>query len=226
MKVIPASCALTDFGGDGPRPFSGLRPTSPSPAGTGGGNDGARKREDGDAGGEDLSRRLARAFEDGVAQGRKEAEAAFAEERRRMEAAHAEELAAVERRWREEVGRMLAERLGAGLEALERVLGERLADVLAPMMEEAAREIALRRLRDELRRMLAAEEGLKVHVSGPPELLAALERDLDGAAASLVLEPDGDAARLVVHVDNTVIETGVEEWAAAVLPRTRADEAA
>ena len=143
-----------------------------------------------------------------------------------MEEAHAEEMAARERQWREETGRMLAERLREGLEGLEKALGERLADILAPVLEDAAKDVALRRLRDELRRMLAAEEGLKVHASGPPELLEALKEHLGDAAAAVTLEPDREAARIVVHVDNTVIETGIAEWAAVALPRTRPDEVA
>ncbi len=224
MKVIPASCALTDFGRGPARPFADLR-SAPDPQ-SGNGSGDAASREEEPSPQEELSARLAKAFEDGVAHGRKEAEAAFAEERRRLKAAHAEELAARERQWREETGRKLAERLREGLEDLERELGERLADILVPVMEEAARDIALRRLRDELRRMLAAEEGLKVHVSGSPDLLESLKAELGDAAAAMVLEPDAEAVRLVVHVDNTVIETGIGEWAAAVLPRTRADEAA
>ncbi len=222
MKVIPASCALTDFGSGSARPFADLRSASAPGAGS---ND-AEVREEERRGEEELSVRLARAFQDGVAQGRKEAEAAFAEERRRIEAAHAEELAARERQWREGTGRMLAERLHEGLEALERILGERLADVLVPVMEEAARKIALRRLRDELRRMLVAEEGLKVHVSGPPELLEALKEHLGDVAAMVTLEPEEETTKLVVHVDNTVIETGIEEWAAAALPRAQPDKTA
>ncbi len=225
MKVIPASCALTDFGAPAPRPFADLR-SAPARETAGGERDADLREEEKPDAEKELSARLARAFEDGVAHGRKEAEAAFAEERRRIEAAHAEELAARERQWREETGRMLAERLREGLEELERALGERLADVLAPVLQDAARDVALRRLRDELRRMLAEEEGLKVHVSGPPEMLEALGTHLGDAAAAVTLEPDREAARIVVHVDNTVIETGIAEWAAAALPRARPDEAA
>ncbi len=223
MKVIPASCALTDFGGRSPRPFADLR-SAPASGKTDVEN--TETRGEMPHAEEDLSARLARAFEDGVAHGRKEAEAALAGEGRRLEAEYAEKLAARERQWREETGRMLAERLREGLEGLEKALGERLADILAPVLEEAARDVALRRLRDALRRMLAAEEGLKVHVSGPPELLEALRGQLGDVAAAVVMEPDGEATRIVVHVDNTVIETGIAEWAAAVLPRTRPDEAA
>ncbi len=222
MKVIPAACALTDFGTASPRPFAELR-SVPDSGSTGEGN--ADDREEKPDPGEDLSARLARAFEDGVAHGRKEAEIAFAEERRRLEALHAEELTVRERQWREETGRMLAERLCEGLKGLERALGERLSDILAPVLEAAARDIALRRLRDELRRMLAEEEGLKVHVSGPPELLESLKGHLGDIAAAVTLEPDREAARIIVHVDNTVIETGIAEWAAAALPRARPDEA-
>ena len=224
MKVIPASCALTDFGGGPSRPFADLQ-SAPSHDGADGEEDAKHREEKPDAG-QELSSRLARAFEDGVAHGRKEAATAFAEERRRIEETHAEEMAARERQWREETGRMLAERLREGLKGLERALGERLADILTPVLEDAARDIALRRLRDELRRMLAAEEGLKVHASGPPELLEALKEHLGDAAAAVTLEPDREAARIVVHVDNTVIERGIAEWAAAALPRTRPDEAA
>ncbi len=224
MKVIPASCALADFGGGSPRPFADLRPAQAPDDEDG--TDSASPREEPPDAERELATRLARAFEDGVAQGRKEAEAAFAEERRRIEAAHVEEMTARERQWREETGRILAEKLREGLEELESALGERLADILAPVLEDAARDVALRRLRDELRRMLAAEEGLKVHVSGPPELLEALKGHLGDAAAAVTLESDREAARIVVHVDNTVIETGIAEWAAAALPRRRPDEAA
>ena len=220
MKVIPASFALADFGVGSSRPLADLSPAAmPQDDETGPQREVATEEEE-------LSARLSRAFEEGVDEGRRQAEAAFAAERQKIEERHGRELAARERQWREETGRMLAERLRTGLEDLERVLGVRLADILAPVLKDAAMQAALRRLREELHRMLALDEGLKVRVSGPREMLDALAGELGEVAAALSLEPEDGAVRLVMHVDNTVIETAVEEWAAAVFPRRQTDEAA
>ena len=197
-------------------PAPRLMPLAQAPAA---GGKGRKRKED------ELSRRLAKAFGEGREKGRREAEEALAEERRQIEERHAAELAERERRWREETGRELGERIDEGLRRLEQALAEQLADILRPLMEEAARRMALERLGEEVRRMLAAEGGLKVRISGPVEMLEAMRERLGEDADGVVMEPDETQARLVAHVDDTVIETRIGEWAATLGPAQIVDDA-
>lgn len=205
MKIIPAAQALNDFGAAAERPAAVAGGLAAK---------GDAKAQGDDA--RDMEARLQRAHAQGMAAGRAQAEAALAGERARMERAHREEMARQAERWRRETGGRLAEQLAGGLAELERVVSENVAEILAPLVEEAARRRAVEKLRDELRRMLEARAALKVHVKGPEAMLEALRQGLDKLGENVILEACDDCGELTAQVDETLIETRAGAWARAI----------
>ncbi len=160
---------------------------------------------------------LRRAREEARRQALKEAEAAFAEERAQLQQAHAEALRQCEERCQRETGEQLVACLHEGLVALEEALGERLALLLRPLLEEAARRRVLAGLEKALREMTGRDGALEVHLTGPLPLLEAVRERLGEDGPRLVVEPDECAVELVAHVDGTVVETRLREWLAKAL---------
>ena len=171
--------------------------------------------------GQQQEQALRQAFEEGVQEGRRQAQEALAAQAREMEQLrqqHAAELQRREEQWQQQQGQHLAQALLAGLRELEQVLGERLAEVLAPLLEKAARQQAMHQMGAMLRDMLARDGALQVRVTGPQPMLDALQEELGAVAGQVVMESRHDTCEVVAHVDNTVVETQVRAWARTVLP--------
>ena len=169
---------------------------------------------------------LEQAREEGRRQALQEAQAAFAEERERLRQAHEEELRRCEECWQREAGERLAAALDDGLRALEEALGERLAMLLTPLLERAARERALAGLRDALQALQGRDGALDIRLCGPPALLEAFRQQLGGEVPGVALEADDAAAELVARVDDTVVETRLRAWLAEALGTADDEEAA
>ena len=230
-SIIPASRALTDFGEGlvlpaGPGAAGAAHGVAQNVAREAAGKKAVKRADEAAAEEEALAARLEQAFQEGLALGRRQAAAEFAEKEARLAREHAAALEACAREWREETGRALARALREGIEGLRREVEEKLADVLRPVVTDAARRMALRQLRERILRLAGEDEGLKIQVRGPADMLRALRGELGAHAAGVSLEPDERAARLCVHVDNTVIETTIEQWARQFQPDAGKDDAA
>ncbi len=162
----------------------------------------------------DLETRLAAAreegfaagLEEGMARARAEADARIAA----LEKAHAEELSTRERLWADRLAAELAGRLQEGFRHLARRLEEAVADVLAPLVQEAVREQALADLAATL--VSLSEEGLRIQVKGPSHLIEALKARLPDCP--LETEMNEEMADIHVHLADAVIETRLAEWQA------------
>ncbi len=210
--VLPAEKGLRTYdlprGGGQPPPggHAGAQPSLPDAAGEAG----TEVREDAEA-----LRRAA--YEEGMAEGRRQARESLAGELERLRREHAEALRRAEERWQRDAGQRLGQALTEALAALEEALGQQVGQALRPLLGEAARRRAVARLGDMLRRMLAEDGALRVRVSGPAALLEALQRSVGALAERISVEVAEDDVELVAHVDNTVVETRVECWVRAAL---------
>ena len=181
-------------------------------------------KSDGDAGA-DTARRLEldhlRAFDEGRDAARRELDI----ERRRLRAEMDGEIAEARARWAAEEGERLAQAHRAAFDAFERNCAEAVANILRPFLVQ--REIA--RVTDALVGTLEALFEARVQsafeISGPPDLLAALEEKFSARKINMIFTPDG-SIDIRVRVEDTIIHTQLEPWLRALgaLAGSGADE--
>jgi hypothetical protein len=177
------------------------------------------------AGSAEAARRLEldhlRAFGEGREAARNELEI----ERRRLRAQMDGEIAAARAQWAAEEGERLAQAHRAAFDAFERNCAEAVVNILRPFLVQ--REIA--RVTDALVENLEALFEARVQsafeISGPPDLLAALEEKFSERKASMIFTPD-ESIDVRVRVEDTIIQTQLEPWLRALgaLPGSGADE--
>lgn len=141
-------------------------------------------------------------------------EAAQAECDRQIEAfkeSEAERLAEARARWVEEHAEALSQAWGEALTELGHRLGDQLAAVLRPFLDDESRSRALDNLAEALSRLTGPDKPA-FRVSGPSDLLEALQPRLDQAGLCAEMTPDEDAVDVVVVADETRIETTIGEW--------------
>lgn len=161
-----------------------------------------------------LEREIAEAHARGVLEGRAAAQAEHDAALGAQAAAFEKKLAAERQRWSAEEGQRLAQQLGGGLDDIERRVAEHVAAVLKPVLAEAVRTRAVAELARTLNSMLTRGEYARITVSGPQDLLAALEARL-GVRAGLALVAS-EAADLRVDADETILETSIGAWIEAI----------
>jgi hypothetical protein len=132
----------------------------------------------------------------------------------RQRAAQAEELAAARAEWCVAQAGVLADRFAGALAALEDRLSQQVVAVLAPFLEDRARQQAVTQFRAALH-SLAGNGGGLVRLEAPADLMAALRAQpgglpdgIDGAVA--------DHADILAAGDATVIETTLSSWLGAI----------
>ena len=173
----------------------------------------------------DAARRLEldhlRAFDEGRDAARKELDI----ERRRLRGDMDGEIAAARAQWAAEEGERLAQAHRAAFDLFERNCAQAVANILRPFLVQ--REIA--RVTDALVENLEALFEARVQsafeISGPPDLLAALEERFSTCKTRMIFTPD-DSIDVRVRVEDTTIETQLEPWlrALGVLAGSGADE--
>lgn len=156
----------------------------------------------------DLDAIFERGRQAGLAEAQLAAEAQFA--RQRQEAADALEQA--RQAWADEV----AARLSAEIPRAFQLLGESLADatgrLLRPFLDDELYDAASRALIDQIRPLLAGEDGVLIRVSGPCRLLDTLRHVFPAGCA--VEFTENDATDVSIVAGETTIETRIEAWVA------------
>lgn len=149
---------------------------------------------------------LARGREEGLAAGRAEYAAKLDEERAAAGARLAEERAA----WASEEGARLGDAIGAAFQVLEETVGDAVAAILSPVLQDALRARAVDELASTLRRLMASDQRI-LRISGPEDLLEALRGRLCGDISAIAFEA---AEEIDVHVvaEQTIIETQLRAW--------------
>ncbi len=125
---------------------------------------------------------------------------------------HDRELEAV----RAECGEVAAERIRAGLAAMERHLldeiGTQVARILAPILSSQARERSVAAFIDALRDMLADSAAVSVCVEGPPDLLGHVEVALGSSDQRLEFKI-AQRTDLRAQMAESFVMTRLGEWA-------------
>lgn len=112
--------------------------------------------------------------------------------------------------WAEAEGARLAEALCAAVASLGAGVAETVARILRPFIGAALRDRAVGELNEAIGLLLRDDQAM-IEISGAPDLLAALERRLAGAAAAISWKPNS-ASDVRVIADETVIQSRIEAW--------------
>jgi hypothetical protein len=165
----------------------------------------------GEGGASEIEARVSEAHAHGVLEGRAAAQAA-------NDAALASQTAALEQRlateremWAGEQGSLLGELIAASFADIEQRVSQKIGQILRPLLEEKLRAKAVMDLAQSLDSLLAKGDYAKVAISGPKDLLAALEARLGGAHAGLSFI-ETDRVDVTVEADETVLETRIKAW--------------
>lgn len=165
--------------------------------------------------GSDVEARLEEARVRGVQEGRAAAEAAHVAAFAAQKAAFEAKLAAEREQWAAAEGARLAELLTAGLLDIEQKISDRVGRILAPVVAAEVRRGAVASLAETLRGMVLKGTYARLNVSGPPDLVAALEAQLGDAREALRFDVS-EGVDLVVNADDTVLETRIGAWVQAL----------
>ncbi len=206
LKIMPAALALRDFRDPQSGAAEARQPQEPSSTPR------AHPRPD-------MKKLLRAAYLMGRRKEARAAQARLQEALKTLDATHAARLREERARWQEETTGRLAEQLRRELGRMEDRLRATLAQALVPVLEEAVRAHAVAAFAEELRRLLAEAAGTAIEVTGPPAMLAALERELGEELAGLLRAVSDPArAELSLSIDEGVLTTRISEWARKHLP--------
>ena len=147
------------------------------------------------------------AYAEGFAAGGNALEQALGAER----LAFAERLANERAGWADEEAASLARALSAGLASIETGIAASVARVLRPFIGAALRAKAVDELAGAVGLILRSPDQVTFEISGPPDLLAALEGRLAGATAAITFTRNSSIDVRVV-ADQTIIESRIEAW--------------
>ncbi len=156
----------------------------------------------------DLDAIFERGRQAGLAESRTEVEALLA--RQRLEAADALEQA--RQAWADEVATRLSAQIPEALQALGESLSDATGRLLRPFLDGELHDAASRALIDQIRPLLAGEDGMLIRVSGPALLLETLRHVFPAGCA--VEFTENDAADVTIVAGETTIETRIEAWVA------------
>jgi hypothetical protein len=195
MNVMPVASFLKDFSSYVPEPveFSADSPLLQSPEPV------------------DNTEAIEAARAEGVAQGREEALAEMQSRFAELEAAFEARLAQEREAWAADHGAKLAGAMLAGLDAVrDEVIGAT-AQVLKPFLVEAVRQKALAGLARTIDDMLLRDPETGFVISGPEDLLKALELRLSERAGNFTFKPS-DSPEIEVKAGAALLATRIASW--------------
>jgi hypothetical protein len=134
------------------------------------------------------------------------------EEMRRAEHLAFEQRIVKERdRWTQDEGARLGAKMEAALAEIETRIGASAARILRPFLVRQAGRRAIDELAESLMQMLSGSRNPLVEITGPEDLLAALQTKLAGSAACAVWTP-GPTMDVRIIADQTLIESRIQAW--------------
>ena len=163
----------------------------------------------------DIELQVSEAHARGILEARAEAQVELDVALAKQAAEFESRLAAEREAWVAEQGSRLAQLVAAQLEDIEQRISQRVSLVLQPFIGEEIRDKAVRELSEVLDGMLAKGDYAKISVSGPQDLVAAMETRLGGSHPGISFLP-GEAVDVVVVADETILETRIGAWVAAI----------
>lgn len=150
------------------------------------------------------------AFLAGHAEGLATAEAAWALQLSDAETQAKHDLASAREKWADSVADLVANRLADTMREANATVAGHVARILADIATRVRTPAAIDALVAQLMDLIRDQPAARLHVSGPQDLLAALdERQLDVPIASRTVN---EAADLSVRIDDTLLETQLGNW--------------
>lgn len=164
----------------------------------------------------DEQERLEDARMRGVMEGRAAADAEHGAALAAQKAAFEAKLAREREQWTAAEGARLAELFNAGLTDIEQKISDCVGRVLKPVVAADVRRAAVLSLSETLRSMVLKGAYAKINVSGPADLLSALEGLLGEARSAMAFHVAPGGVDLVVNADDTILETRIGAWVNAL----------
>ncbi|WP_206455304.1 hypothetical protein [Aurantimonas marina] len=143
-------------------------------------------------------------------------EAARAEEREQAEAAQSAAIEAARAEWAMAEGERLAALLSDRLDRIETAVRTTLASVLRPIAVNTRRRQSVLELADATRMLIGDGKALSVRATGPADLIAALGDVLKTDGDFVTWQSDENMVDVRIECDQTVIETRLQDWRAAL----------
>jgi hypothetical protein len=159
----------------------------------------------------DVEMQIGEAHARGILEARAEAQVELDVAITKQAAEFDKKLATERQRWAAEQGERLAELIASELEQIEQRVSDCVSRILQPLLAEQIRGRAVDELARSLGAMLSKGEFAKITISGPQDLLSAMEARLDGSQAGLSFEV-ADGVELSVSADDTILETRIGSW--------------
>lgn len=150
-------------------------------------------------------------YQQGLSDGREEAQADAELRLAEAETLSAEKLEDERQAWHRQCAEVLMTRFDGALKVIERSIEDRVAVLLRPWLMEQQRERALRDLETAIARALV--EGAKVHVEAPGEILAHLRDHLPTEAFQIGYS-ESSTPDIRAHIEDTQIEANISAWIA------------
>jgi hypothetical protein len=162
----------------------------------------------------DIEKRIGEAHALGVLEGRAAAQADHDKALAQQAAQYESKLAAERQKWSADQGRRLGEALAKAMQDIEQRIADQVARVLKPFVSERIKKKASEELALCLNGMLAKGEYAKVTISGPGDLLSAVEAKLGTFDGISFVTTEG--VDVTVSADETIVETRIGAWAEAI----------
>ena len=138
---------------------------------------------------------------------RKELEDALAAEQAR----HLEDVSEQRLLWVEQQALQLSSQISQAVESIESDLSEKVANILRPFVAEAFRQQALADFKEVLATLLSGNDARLLRVSGPEDLIAALQTRL-GPSRDLIEFSPGEHVEVSVMARDTLAQTQLNAW--------------
>jgi hypothetical protein len=156
------------------------------------------------------------AFEDGREAARRELE----DERAQLRETLAAEVAQERKKWADEEAELLVKAHRAAFDDFETRCAQAVANILRPFMIPLAIGRVTEALVENLEALFASRTRALFEISGPADLLEALQGKFADRDASIIFKPE-DTIDVRVRLEDTIIETQLGAWMTALgaLPR-------
>lgn len=176
---------------------------------------GGRRLALGEEGGAEPELQIEDAHARGVLEGRAAAQVEQDAALAKLQADFDKKLSAERQRWSREEGARIGKALETSLADLEARVAETVGQILKPLMQAEIRKKAVQELRGALADLLSQGDYAKITVSGPEDLLAAIEAGV-GARHEGITFVAAETGDLIVRADDAIVETRIKAWATAI----------